>query len=525
MPLEPTTRVEQVQVLPLADILASQLNARSSADTARLGELADSMRTSGLQQPVVVRPGKFDSGAYELVFGHRRAMAARSLGWTTIPAIVRDMTDQQVVLAQAVENLQREDLSAMDEARGYRQLLDELKLPVDDAAPLVGRSRTQIYARLKLLELTADAQAAVHEGRLAAEVGQLLARQPKSMQASLLEDILEGGYDDEPLSYRRVKGMLAQHHAQLSRATFDRDDSTYALVQLPGNAQSDIHRTACGACQFRSGNLADFDPAADEPNVCMDTECFNAKTRAHVARQKSALMAKGANELKSDSWAARQKLQTGELIDLDKKDPAIDKKRTLREVLGDQLAGAQIVEGDGIKVAMTARALEAALKKAGVDKASSLVAKAEDTPKKDKGEPEWNRRARLSKTFEEKVRAALVPAVLASGPRPGDIADVAKVVCDNLGNPVDALEALGVKMTNDRRTVDKSIDAEIDKLSGEQLGKFLVLMVALSGVDSMYSDEPDAQTQSICSRYGVDLAAIRAEIYGAPEQPKTKGKK
>jgi ParB/RepB/Spo0J family partition protein len=527
MPLEPTPRTEAIELIALDCILASPLNARSSASTERLGELADSMRTSGLQQPVVVRRRSTGSDVpYELVFGHRRTMAARSLGWQTIPAIVRDMTDQQVVLAQAVENLQREDLSAMDEARGYRQLLDELKLPVDDVVPLVGKSRTQIYARLKLLDLSADAQAAVHEGRLAAEIGQLLARQPKSMQGELLEDLLEGGYEDEgePMSYRAAKRMLEQHHAPLKNATFDRADPTYHLVQLPGNAQTDIVHTSCDACQFRSGNLPDFDPASEDGNVCMDTACFRAKGYAAAARTKVALAAKGAKELK-DSWAAREKLRVGQLIDLDKKDPAIDKKRTLREVLGDQLGGAQIVEeGRAVKVAMTPRALEAALKKAGVEKPSSLVAKADEKPAaKAKGESEWDRKARLSKAFEEKVRAALIPAVLADCPMPGDLADVAKAFAENVGDPAEALQLLGVK--GEAGKIRFASAAHIDKLDGTQLAQFLVLLTALSGVDSMYADEPDPQTQAICARRGIDLAAIRAEVYGEPEQPKKKGKK
>ena len=523
MPLEPTARTEQVQVLPLDQIRASPLNARSAASTERLADLADSMRTSGLQQPVVVRANRHGGDeAWELVFGHRRTMAARTLGWTTIPAIVRDMTDEQVVLAQAVENLQREDLSPMDEARGYRTLLDELKLPVDDAAPLVGRSRTQIYARLKLLELGPEAQAAVHQGRLDAEVAQLLARQPKSMQAELLEDLLEGDYDDEPFSYRKAKRMLAQHHAPLKAATFDLTEATYGLPKIPG-VTDDVRNLGCAQCPYRSGNQPEA--ASDEDaEICLDTACFRAKGAAHAAREKARLAAQGAKVSKLGHYEARDKVRAGELIDLDTKDPAIDKKRTLREVLGNELAGAQIVDGtgygnDSASLVMTPRALAAALKKAGIDKASSLVTKAEQKAEapKVKAENEWDRRNRLAKAFEDKVRAALVPAVLAEGPKADDIRDVAKVVADQFGNAVDALEALGV--------VNKNIADAIDQLPGDQLGKFLVLAVALNGIDCMYADAPDAEMQSICTRYGVDLAAVRTEVYGQPGQPKKKGKK
>lgn len=520
MPLDAVTETERVLQVPLDFLHASPLNPRSSADETRLADLADSMRTSGLQQPIVVRPWQDE---YQIVFGHRRTLAARSLGWKTIPAIIRHMDDQHVVLAQAVENLQREDLSPMDEARGYRQLLDELKLPVDDVVPLVGRSRTQIYARLKLLELGPEAAAAVHEGRLAAEIGQLLARQPRQMQASLLEDILEGDYQGESLSYREVKRMLAQHHVPLKKARFDRSDPLYHLQKVGGTLEGDIRcGVTCAGCPMRSGNQPDFDPAAEDAEICFDTDCFNAKERAHAERAKTALAAKGAKVMK-DAWSAREKLRVGQLIDLDKKDPAIDKKRTLREVLGDQLDGAQIIDYDGVKVAMTPRALETALKKAGVATASSLAAKAEDKPKKAKGENEWERRSRLAKVFDEKVRAALVPAVLAQCPLPGDLADVAKAFAENVGDPVEALQLLGVKAEAGR--IRFNVGAALDQLDGEQIAKFLVLVTALSGINCMYADEPDPATQGICARRGVDLAAIRAEVYGEPEQPKKKGKK
>ena len=128
-----------------------------------LDELVASMQSSGLLQPVVVRPR---NGGYELIAGERRWRAATRLGWTKIPAVVKDVDDQTLLTLALIENLQRDDLSPIDEAAGYQRLATEFQLPHGEIARLVGRNRATIANLLRLLQLPAEVQALVHERKL-----------------------------------------------------------------------------------------------------------------------------------------------------------------------------------------------------------------------------------------------------------------------------------------------------------------------------------------------------------------------
>jgi ParB family chromosome partitioning protein len=132
-------------------------------DEGQLDELVASMQSSGLLQPVVVRPR---NGGYELIAGERRWRAATRLGWTKIPAVVKDVDDQTLLTLALIENLQRDDLSPIDEAAGYQRLATDFQLPQVEIARLVGRNRATIANLLRLLQLPADVQSLVHERKL-----------------------------------------------------------------------------------------------------------------------------------------------------------------------------------------------------------------------------------------------------------------------------------------------------------------------------------------------------------------------
>ena len=127
---------------------------RHVIDKTALAELAASMKESGLLQPVVVRPAQ--SGTYELIAGERRWRAAQQLEWVEIGAVVRDVDDQTLLTLALVENLQRDALSAIDEARGYRRLIDEFGVSQAEVGSLVGRSRSTVVNALRLLGLPAS---------------------------------------------------------------------------------------------------------------------------------------------------------------------------------------------------------------------------------------------------------------------------------------------------------------------------------------------------------------------------------
>jgi ParB family chromosome partitioning protein len=166
--LGPITR-EQVEAagalkdLPISSVRPNPFQPRSGIDETALAELSASIEVSGLLQPIVVRPR---GSGYELIAGERRWRAVERLGWPTIPAVVRDADDQTLLTLALIENLQRNDLSPIDEAQGYRRLMEEFEVPQAEVARLVGRNRATVANLLRLLKLPPEVQGFVHDGKL-----------------------------------------------------------------------------------------------------------------------------------------------------------------------------------------------------------------------------------------------------------------------------------------------------------------------------------------------------------------------
>jgi ParB family chromosome partitioning protein len=154
---------ELVQV-PVGSIRANARQPRRRLEAERIDELAESVRARGLIQPILVRPSH--TGGYELIAGERRWRAARVAGLATVPALVRDSDDRDSLLLALVENVAREDLSPVDEARGYAALMDEFGLSLGEVAEQVGRSKPTVSNRVRLLELTDDVLGLVERGQL-----------------------------------------------------------------------------------------------------------------------------------------------------------------------------------------------------------------------------------------------------------------------------------------------------------------------------------------------------------------------
>lgn len=169
--LGPTTvayarREGTLREFPLDIIRPNPYQPRHAIEEAALDELAESMRTAGLLQPVVVRPA--GEGAYQLIAGERRWRAAQRLGWNTIPVVVREVDDRTLLTLALVENLQRDALSPIDEARGYARLIQDFGTSQDEVGKLVGRDRSTVANALRLLRLPEGVQRLVHQGMLTA---------------------------------------------------------------------------------------------------------------------------------------------------------------------------------------------------------------------------------------------------------------------------------------------------------------------------------------------------------------------
>jgi ParB family chromosome partitioning protein len=150
--------------LPVGSITANARQPRRRLDPERIEELAESVRAQGVVQPIVVRP--LGEGRFELIAGERRWRAARKAGLATVPALVRPTDERDTLLLALVENVAREDLSPVDEARAYAVLLDEFGLALGEVAEHVGRSKPAVSNRLRLLELPDEVLGLVERGRL-----------------------------------------------------------------------------------------------------------------------------------------------------------------------------------------------------------------------------------------------------------------------------------------------------------------------------------------------------------------------
>jgi ParB family transcriptional regulator, chromosome partitioning protein len=152
-----------VQV-PVGSIRPNSRQPRRRLDGEGIDELAESIRAQGLVQPVVVRVSK--EGGYELIAGERRWRAAKVAGLATVPALVRETDDRDALLLALVENVAREDLSPVDEARAYAVLMDEFSLGLGEVAEQVGRSKPTVSNRVRLLELPDDVLGLLERGQL-----------------------------------------------------------------------------------------------------------------------------------------------------------------------------------------------------------------------------------------------------------------------------------------------------------------------------------------------------------------------
>jgi ParB family chromosome partitioning protein len=142
--------------LPVARIRPGRYQPRTKMDQQALAELAASIRSQGLMQPVLVRP--VDRDKYELIAGERRWRAAQMAGLVEIPALVREVPDESALALSLIENIQREDLNPLEEASGLQRLVDEFKMTHEQAADAVGRSRSATTNLLRLLKLARPVQ-------------------------------------------------------------------------------------------------------------------------------------------------------------------------------------------------------------------------------------------------------------------------------------------------------------------------------------------------------------------------------
>lgn len=194
-------KAELVQNLPISKIEPREGQPRTVFDEEALSELAESIREYGLLMPVTVR--KLDSGYYQLIAGERRWRASRMAGLAEIPARVIEADDRLATELALVENLQREDLNPVEEAQGYRTLMEDYGLTQEEAAQRVGKSRPAVANALRLLSLAPEVLQFVEQGLLSAgHARALVPVRPEELQIDAARQVMKNG-----LSVRRTEEL------------------------------------------------------------------------------------------------------------------------------------------------------------------------------------------------------------------------------------------------------------------------------------------------------------------------------
>lgn len=209
------THYEEVREIPIKDIVPNRFQPRTIFDEERIAELAQTIRTHGIIQPIVVRA--YDE-KYEIIAGERRWRAVTSLGWETIPAIIKEFNDSQTASVALIENLQREGLTAIEEAIAYAKLIELHGLTQESLAQRLGKGQSTIANKIRLLHLPEKVQLAIMERQITERHARaLLTLKDVELQEKVLAEIIEKHLNVKQTE-ERVKQILEKQNGQKKKA-------------------------------------------------------------------------------------------------------------------------------------------------------------------------------------------------------------------------------------------------------------------------------------------------------------------
>ena len=220
-------RAEELRTLPVELLQRGANQPRTDFDKEALQELAESIKAQGVLQPVMVRPLD-DSGKYEIIAGERRWRAAQLAGLHEIPAVVRELDDRTAMCIALIENIQREDLNPLEQARGLARLAEEFDMTHDNIAGSVGRSRSAVTNMLRLLELCDDVKRLLESRQLEMGHARALLTLSEQQQKWAAQQIIKSG-----LSVRGAEALARrlQKAKTVSKPSQDRVDPDVRLLE------------------------------------------------------------------------------------------------------------------------------------------------------------------------------------------------------------------------------------------------------------------------------------------------------
>jgi ParB/RepB/Spo0J family partition protein len=499
----------KLEFLPLARLKPSSTHIqelrRARFDKKALQELADSIRKVGILQPIVARPlGE----AFEIVAGERRFLAARLAGLDAIAVNVSRLTDDQVLEIQLIENLQREGLHEIEEAEGYEELMKLKKINADTVADMVGKSRSYVYARTKLLALCPEARKAFYAGDLDASKALLIARIGHHDTQRAAMKALAGNKWDGPLSFRQAhQVILRDYMLKLRAAPFARDDAT--LLPKAGT---------CTACPKRTGNQKDLFADVNDADVCTDPKCFAEKRDAHWARQRAALEKSGKKVI---AGAAAKRIfpyshtssAQGGMTSLDAKCWDDPRGRKVGEIIGKDSPAIQYVQhpenGDLVPV-VPSTAITEALNAKGIKTHRQKVAaqtnrRGNSGPKRDD-----ERDGEITAaTFERALKIVHANAKSELG------LPQLRLLADEVWRRAteDAISEVGVALCNSfgwkrGSGYDQPLPKEVARYGAKELQRFITICLVASGLEGLY----DSNDKELAKSMKVDVKAIEEKV-------------
>jgi ParB family chromosome partitioning protein len=470
--------------LAINRIQPSPTNPRKQFDEEELQELAESIKTHGVVQPVVVRPHPSIKGEYELVVGERRWRGSKLALRETIPAIERALDDSAVLEIQIIENLQRKDVHELDEANGFRSLIDKAGFTVQGISERLGKSKKYVWDRMKLAELVPQLQKLFYAREITAGHAILLARLPAVSQnvasgSGLYEEVWRGQKREKELRPVRDLADWIQENIQsdLEKTIFDQRDAQ--LVAKAGH---------CEICPKRAGS------------TCLDRACFTQKVDACIEQK-----------IKAKEWV-------GATLEYDRRDK-MPYWYNLSEVKAGSCAFTKrVVCVDGReKGTLKTACLSSSCKTHHPPTPKSSSASAHQRERKQKAEQERKYRKALYDNLQERIdtqiRKATNPFPMGKVP----LAIIAGALVEHLGYSMEqqALKELGLPEGHRNRG---KIEQKLQTLPEKDLTAFVLKLALRSELDvNQYARDMKEGAENLhaaAAFYKVDAAKLRQQVQG-----------
>jgi ParB/RepB/Spo0J family partition protein len=500
---------DRLETLALDDVDESITNPRKHFDAAKLAELADDLKANGLTQPVVVRPRP--GGRYELVVGARRSRASKMAGFTTILAIVRDLSDREVLEKQLSENAQRQDVHPLEELDGYARLLDVHRATVEEVAARVGKPAGYVRHRLQYRALCDEAREAFFAGKLTPHTALLVARIPgEKLQMQAVAEITVPDWNGEVMGAQRAGDHVrGRYMLRLAVAPFDRSDA--ALVPAAG---------ACTHCPKRTGHQPELFADVESPDTCTDPQCFGSKKDAHWKALAEKAKAKGGSVLaekdakKVFSYGGNVSRES-DFVDLAEKAYQVgDGRKTYKGLLGEAnvppVTIARDTEGN-VHELVKKTDLKKALKTAGVA--------TKNTPSKDSKAQQAREKQAQQRAVVDAAIAQLVEAAEKKAPTDALWAYLAETFVraswHDVLRDVVMRRDLRAPVKKGRFLTEEQLLTDAIKTMKPAAHRALVIEILATrgAVPGHYSGEKYGENMlGACTLYGINLAKIEASV-------------